>query len=165
VSGWPVWASHTRAVLSQEAVTTRRPSGLNWADLTLCSCRSGSVMGRQKLRKVSAERSRSAATRFDRSWFRTLARRATARAESSAAKKSSARRICIWVRASSARFRWACASAFAWVSASAFSWASVFACIALVRSRLAQKARRMLTTVARHSSRTNAAATLPVAQA
>ena len=30
-TGWPVAASHTRAVLSSEAVTTRRPSGLKAA--------------------------------------------------------------------------------------------------------------------------------------
>jgi hypothetical protein len=39
----PVTASHTRAVLSAEAVTTRWPSGLNCADTTPPSCRIGSV--------------------------------------------------------------------------------------------------------------------------
>ena len=33
--GLPLAASHTRAVLSQEAVTTRWPSGLNCAELTV----------------------------------------------------------------------------------------------------------------------------------
>ena len=35
---WPVAASHTRAVLSPDAVTIRVPSGLNAADLTSSSC-------------------------------------------------------------------------------------------------------------------------------
>ena len=40
-SGAPVAASHSRAVWSEEAVTTRVPSGLNAADLTGLSWRSG----------------------------------------------------------------------------------------------------------------------------
>ena len=44
-TGLPVSASHTRAVRSYEAVTTRRPSGLNSADLTRPSCFRGSPIG------------------------------------------------------------------------------------------------------------------------
>ena len=43
--GWPVAASHTRAVWSSLAVTTRRPSGLNAARCTRPSCFSGGVIG------------------------------------------------------------------------------------------------------------------------
>ena len=41
--GWPVAASHTRAVSSSLAVTTRRPSGLNAAVDTPCFVLSGGV--------------------------------------------------------------------------------------------------------------------------
>src|SRR5262249_33412562 len=41
----PVWASHTRAVLSHEAVTTRLPSRLNCADITRDKCFRGCVSG------------------------------------------------------------------------------------------------------------------------
>ncbi len=40
-----VWDAQTRAVLSCDAVTTRRPSGLDWAEMTAPSCLSGGVMG------------------------------------------------------------------------------------------------------------------------
>jgi hypothetical protein len=43
--GLPVAASHSRAVLSSEAVTTRWPSGLNRAELTQPSCFIGSPIG------------------------------------------------------------------------------------------------------------------------
>ena len=44
-SGLPLSASHTRAVLSSEAVTIRRPSGLKLAALTRSSWRIGSPSG------------------------------------------------------------------------------------------------------------------------
>ena len=43
--GVPVAASHTRAVLSSDAVATRAPSGLNAALLTVPSCCMGSPIG------------------------------------------------------------------------------------------------------------------------
>ena len=43
--GWPLRASHTRAVLSSEAVTTRVPSALKLAERTHSSCLRGSVRG------------------------------------------------------------------------------------------------------------------------
>ena len=45
MSGWPVASSHTRAVRSSLAVSTRRPSGLKQAWRTAASCRSGPVTG------------------------------------------------------------------------------------------------------------------------
>jgi hypothetical protein len=46
VRGWPVRASHTRAILPEkEAVTTRVPSELKLADETARSCLRGSVNG------------------------------------------------------------------------------------------------------------------------
>ena len=44
-------ASQTRAVLSAEAVTTRVPSGLNWAELTPFSWRRGWVRGSGQFRR------------------------------------------------------------------------------------------------------------------
>ena len=45
--GSPVAGSQSRAVLSAEAVKSRRPSGLNRADSTLASCLIGLPMGLQ----------------------------------------------------------------------------------------------------------------------
>ena len=40
-NGWPVTASHTLAAPSSDAVITRLPSGLNWAESTLPKCCNG----------------------------------------------------------------------------------------------------------------------------
>ena len=63
VRGFPLWASHPRAVLSPEAVSSRVPSGLNWAEMTSRSWRRGLVRALPlRASQTRAELSREAVT-------------------------------------------------------------------------------------------------------